>query len=72
MDRRPRELNLGALIFGAVLVFVGIYYVLRNTLGLDMADLDQDKIWPIIVVALGIAVLTRVYTRSRSRGNSDT
>ena len=59
-----RELNIGGLIFGAILLLVGVYYLLRNTLGFDIPELNWDIIWPIIVILLGIGI---VYSVWRSR-----
>ncbi len=60
---RYRRLDLGGLIFAAILLVVGGYFVLRNTLGFDMPDLNWDLIWPLFVVGLGVAVLWGALTR---------
>jgi uncharacterized integral membrane protein len=60
-----RELNLGGLIFGGILLLVGIYYLLRNTLGIELPDLEWDIIWPIIVIAIGVGIVLSVW-RSRT------
>jgi len=36
---------------------VGGYFVLRNTLGFDIPNLNWDLIWPLFIVALGVGVL---------------
>jgi len=54
---RYRRLDLGGLIFGAILLVVGGYFVLRNTLGFDIPNLNWDLIWPLFIVALGVGVL---------------
>jgi uncharacterized integral membrane protein len=59
-----RDLNVGGLIFGAILLLVGIYYLLRNTVGFDLPELNWDVIWPIIVIAIGLGIVYGVY-RSR-------
>jgi Domain of unknown function (DUF5668) len=58
--------DLGGLILGAVVLFAGIYYLLRNTLGFDLDELDWEPIWPVIVIALGVAILYGALVRSRS------
>jgi uncharacterized integral membrane protein len=63
---RPHT-DIGGLIVGALLLFVGGYYVLTNTLGITLPDLNWDLIWPIIVVALGFGVLYRAAGRSGMR-----
>lgn len=47
----------GRLIFGLVVLFVGGWFLFRNTLGFDLPELDADMIWPILVVGLGLAIL---------------
>ena len=71
MRSRRRGLDLGPLIFGAALLFVGGYDVLRNTLGFDLQELDGEKVWPVIVLAIGVAVLVRAWTQLRSDEGSD-
>jgi uncharacterized membrane protein len=65
MDGRGvhRRRDAGGLIFGGVLLAVGIYYLLQRTLGLDIPDLDWDQLWPIAVILLGGAILYSNWTR---------
>jgi TRAP-type C4-dicarboxylate transport system permease small subunit len=60
--------DIGALIFGAILLLVGGYYLLVNTFGIDLPELDWDMIWPIAVIGLGVAVVARAVA---SRSGSD-
>ena len=53
MIRHTLRRSGGRLLFGLVLLFVGGYYFLRNTLGFDLGELDGDAIWPVIVIVLG-------------------
>jgi hypothetical protein len=59
------RVDVGALIFGAILLLVGGYYLLVNTFGIQLPELDWDQIWPIPVIVLGIAVVARAL-QSRS------
>jgi uncharacterized integral membrane protein len=63
-----RKVDIGALIFGAILLLVGGYYLLVNTFGINLPDLDWDMIWPIALIALGLAVVARAIA---SRSGSD-
>jgi NADH:ubiquinone oxidoreductase subunit 4 (subunit M) len=56
-----RRSGVGAMVLALVLIFVGGYYVLRNTLGLAMPELDSDQVVPVIAVALGLAILYRAW-----------
>ena len=53
------RIDLGALIFGAVLVVVGAYYLLENTFGIVMPEINWDQVWPILVIVLGGGVILR-------------
>ena len=67
MLRRTRS-DFGAVIFGALIVFVGVFYLLRNTLGFDLGDLDWDAIWPVVVIAIGSSILYRAYQQTHHEG----
>ena len=60
-----KRLDTPGLVFGAILLFTGVYYVLRNTFGLPMDDIDWDRVWPFIVLALGGSVVFKAVTRSQ-------
>ena len=63
-----RRVDIGALIFGAILLLVGGYYLLVNTFGVTLPELDWDQIWPIALIGLGLAVVARAIA---SRSGSD-
>jgi divalent metal cation (Fe/Co/Zn/Cd) transporter len=56
--------DFGALLLGAVILFAGGYYFLRNTLGFKLDELNWDPIWPILVLALGGSILFGALFRS--------
>jgi TRAP-type C4-dicarboxylate transport system permease small subunit len=62
------RVDVGALIFGAILLLVGGYYLLVNTFGVNLPELDWDQIWPIALIGLGLAVLAKAV---QSRASSD-
>lgn len=62
MDRLKR-LDMGGLIIGLIILAVGVYYLLANTLGFSLPELDWDKIWPLAVMALGIGILWGAWAR---------
>lgn len=53
------RVDVGALIFGAILLAVGGYYLLVNTFGIQLPELDWDQIWPIALILLGVAIVAR-------------
>lgn len=60
-SRRHRISGMGALLLGVVLLAVGCWYLLRNTFGMNLPELNGEAIWPILVIILGIGLLTRVW-----------
>jgi uncharacterized integral membrane protein len=69
MHLAGRKVDAGALIFGAILLLVGGYYLLVNTFGVNLPDLDWDQIWPIALIVLGLAVVLKAL-QSRSGSGS--
>ncbi len=61
-----RRLDPGAIVFGLILLAVGAYYLLRNTLGIDIPEIKGDQVWPLLIVGLGVVVLYRAWDRGRS------
>jgi hypothetical protein len=62
MIRRTIRTNGGGIILAVILLIVGGYYFLRNTLGFDIAELDDQAVWPIIAMVLGGWILYRNLT----------
>ncbi len=60
---RERRRDVGALVLGAILLLVGGYYLLRNTLKIDIPELDWDMIWPLAIIVLGVVVIYGAWTR---------
>jgi hypothetical protein len=63
MQARRHRLDAGGLIFGVILLLVGGYFLLRNTFGIDIPDIDWDMVWPFAIVALGLAVPYGAWSR---------
>jgi hypothetical protein len=61
-----RNLDLGGLLFGLIILGVGIYFLLDQTLGLDLPDLDWDKVWPLFLIALGVGIVFSTWTKGRA------
>ncbi|HYO44009.1 MAG TPA: DUF5668 domain-containing protein [Candidatus Limnocylindrales bacterium] len=51
---RGRRRGYGGFIAGAVLILVGVAFLLRNA---GILDLDWSLLWPLILVAIGIVVI---------------
>jgi hypothetical protein len=65
---KGRGLDFGALIFGLIVLGVGIYYFAQKTLGLAIPDLDWDRIWPLIVIGVGVLIVVSNLVRSKGDG----
>ncbi len=59
MRERRYEHDLGVLLFGVILLFVGGYYLLTQTFGINLPELSWDMVWPLFVIALGVGLLWR-------------
>jgi hypothetical protein len=62
---RLRNLDLGGVIIGLIILGVGLYYFGQKTLGLSIPDLDWDRIWPLFVIALGIGIVFTNWARGK-------
>jgi hypothetical protein len=68
MHLAGHKVDVGALIFGAILLLVGGYYLLVNTFGFELPELDWDQIWPVALMLLGVVVVVKAI---QSRSGSD-
>ncbi len=64
MQQSTGRRDTGAIVFGLILLVIGVYYLLDQTFGLALPALDWDKLWPLILVVIGAAV---VYNAWRKR-----
>lgn len=55
----------GAVVFGLILVVVGLWFFADRTLGLDMPDVSWGQLWPIALIAIGAWVLLGSMRRRR-------
>lgn len=58
---RPRRHGADsmALFWGILLLAVGIWFFLRETLGISLPSIRWDAIWPIILIGIGVLVVFR-------------
>jgi hypothetical protein len=67
---KGRGFDAGALVFGLIVLGVGLYYFADKTLGIAMPDLDWDRIWPVIIIAVGVAIVgSNLLPRGKDEGN---
>jgi hypothetical protein len=65
MNERHRRRDIGGIVFGAILLLVGVYYLLQQTFGLNLPELNWDQLWPVILIVIGGAVLYGAWWRNR-------
>ena len=63
----PREEpgRWGTVVFGVVLLAVGLWFFADQTLGLDMPELRWSQLWPVVLIAVGIWIALGSMRRSR-------
>jgi hypothetical protein len=51
--RRDNDGRWGTIVFGVILVAVGLWFFADQTLGFDMPRLRWSELWPIFIIVLG-------------------
>ena len=68
-DWRPPPHDSGrnaSLVFGVIILVVGLWFFATRTLGLDLPRLDWGQLWPIVLIAIGgLIVLNAMRRRTR-------
>jgi hypothetical protein len=62
-DRRERRAGMGMLVFGLIILAVGVYYLLDRTLGIAMPRIQWGSLWPVLLIVLGGLILLRAIER---------
>jgi uncharacterized membrane protein HdeD (DUF308 family) len=59
--RPPRQgdSNVASMVVGAILLLIGIWYLLDQTLGFRMPRIDWGAFWPVVLIAVGGVMLYR-------------
>lgn len=59
-DRRRSEPDTGraaSVVFGLVLLAVGLWFFAEQTLGLDLPAIRWSQFWPVIIIGLGVWIV---------------
>ena len=62
---RPRDRgpSLVAIVVGLALLAAGMYYFLRQTLGIDLPPIRWSSVWPILLILFGGLIVVRALGR---------
>lgn len=61
---RDRGVNTTGIVWGAILLAIGGWFFLRETLGFELPSIDWGSIWPVILIVVGAVV---IYQAMRKR-----
>lgn len=53
---------------GVLVIFTGLYFLLRNAFGLVVPPINWDLVWPVIVMLSGAAILRRAMPARSNTG----
>ena len=54
-----------SLVFGVIILLVGLWFFGSRTLGLDLPDIEWGQLWPLLLIGLGAWI---VYGAMRRNG----
>lgn len=54
-----------SLIFGVIILFVGLWFFASRTLGLDLPDIEWSQLWPLILIGIGAWIVFGSMRRNR-------
>ena len=60
---RDRDRNVASMVVGLVLLAIGVWYFLDQTLGITMPRIRWADVWPVILIAIGAFILIRSAAR---------
>jgi hypothetical protein len=60
---RERDTNVASIVVGIVFLVIGVWYLLDQTLGIEMPRINWRDFWPIILIVIGGIMLYRSVTR---------
>jgi phage shock protein PspC (stress-responsive transcriptional regulator) len=58
-----RRGGAGPVIAGTLLILLGVWFLVR-----DYLDIDLGQLWPVILIAIGLLLIVLAFVRPRRRG----
>jgi hypothetical protein len=46
-----------AVVFGVILIVVGLWFFAQHTLGLDLPTIRWGQLWPLLIIGIGLLIL---------------
>jgi hypothetical protein len=62
---RQDENRVPAIIFGIILITVGLWFFAETTLGLDLPSIRWSQLWPVLLIGVGVLILWGARVRRR-------
>jgi hypothetical protein len=53
------------LVFGVLILIVGLWFFASRTLGLDLPDIEWGQLWPLLLIGLGAWIVFGAMRRNR-------
>ena len=54
-----------SLIFGVIILIIGLWFFATRTLGLDLPDIEWGTLWPLLLIGLGAWIVFGAMRRTR-------
>ncbi len=69
-EARPRRRDgdpgrTATVVFGLIIIAVGLWFFADRTLNLDLPDIDWGSLWPLALIGLGAWILLGAADRRR-------
>jgi hypothetical protein len=53
-----------SLIFGLIILIIGLWFFASRTLGLDLPDIEWSQLWPLILIGIGAWIVVGAVRRN--------
>jgi hypothetical protein len=64
--RDPDPGRIATVVFGLIVIAIGLWFFLDRTLGFDLPDIDWGGLWPLILIGIGAWILLGAGRRNRT------
>lgn len=55
--------RLGTIVFGVVIIVIGLWFFAERTLGLDLPRIEWRTLWPLALIAIGAWIVLGARSR---------